>query len=374
LSNFGDSVTVPGNALSTSITGGAGDAAVVYAPAGTSVGSPAVVTGTINGGGGTNNTLGASAGVAVDFTAATILNIQNVSLGAGSTGTFTAAQIDYGYLGGSGFPAHTSSVETLTGTGLGANGATFIVKDPGSAWYYDFSNIIFENWGNGDILDITGSSTYANLYNMGMNMASYVYIHGAGGTLEFIPDSDHPDALANVSDIDTLIFGDFEGSVEMDPLPVALPHDDTLTIDTTSMTAMIGGSLTLDASALSAKLDYHAGAGNDHITGTGQNDSFSFGENLTSGDSITGGGGTDKLYFTPSATQTSALEHVQGISKIYFGDPGGTVVMDTLSAGLQSAGTLYLDTTGVTAPTSSITLNASALSATLDYTAGAGID
>ncbi len=341
LSNQGDSATVGHDAMGVSVTGGAGNDSVTYIASGS-------VTGTIDGGGG-DNTLAAGANTTIDFTAATILNIQNVSLGSGSTGTFTAAQIDYGYQGGDGYPAHSSSVSTLTGTGLSVNGATFIVKDPGSAWYYDFSHTTFANWGSADVLDITGSSTYSNLYNMGANMASYVHIHGAGGTLEFIPNSDVPHALDNVSDINTLIFGDFTGSVSLSALP-DLHHGSTLTIDTTSMTAQAGGTLTLDASNVTvAGLDYHAGAGADHITGTNQNDTFTFGTHLTSEDHIDGGAGFDTLTFTQSAqggAEVHDLDHVANIEKIILGAAATNLIAPE---GFVSDGhTLFVDGSALT--------------------------
>jgi len=369
LSNQGDSATVGHDAMGVSVTGGAGNDSVTYIASGS-------VTGTIDGGGG-DNTLAAGANTTIDFTAATILNIQNVSLGSGSTGTFTAAQIDYGYQGGDGYPAHSSSVSTLTGTGLSVNGATFIVKDPGSAWYYDFSHTTFANWGSADVLDITGSSTYSNLYNMGANMASYVHIHGAGGTLEFIPNSDVPHALDNVSDINTLIFGDFTGSVSLSALP-DLHHGSTLTIDTTSMTAQAGGTLTLDASNVTvAGLDYHAGAGADHITGTNQNDTFTFGTHLTSDDHIDGKCGDNTLNFAAdSSTQSNVLANVSNMQHVNIlgnGDStmSGGVHLDLPEGIVNNDGTLHLDAHLLGR---SLTLDATALAAKLDFTGGTESD
>ena len=66
-----------------------------------------------------------------------------------------------------------------------------------------------------------------------------------------------------------------------------------------------------------------------NVTGTGQDDTFAFGEHLTSADTIDGGAGFDTLTFKQSAqggAEVHDLDHVANIEKIILGDAATNLI------------------------------------------------
>jgi len=367
LSNFGDTVSVPVAAMSVSITGGAGDDTMIYsAPSG---GTPTMVTGSIDGGDGENNSIVLAGNI--DFTSSpSITNIQTVSLGAGTTAAFNANQID----GDARMPGH-ALVEHIYGNAESGTTETINVHPyiaPGYGyWHYDFSGIQFLDWNLGeDILNITGSNQ-DDWFIMGENMNSSVHIDAKGGTVEFMPNSDDPTPLENVVNAGAVVLDDPTTNVSL-TLPTDLASCSTLGFDASALTH----GLTLDASALAAGIDFTAGSGSDAITGTEQDDTFRFGQNLN-GDTITGGGGTDTLHYTDNSEIGNQLANVSNVANIIFDNTDSNVFEQVDAALFPSAG-LHVDATALDA-SHTLTFDASGVAdqylyLNLDITGGDGAD
>jgi|GEM_PF-6245875 len=202
--------------------------------------------------------------------------------------------------------------------------------------------------GNDNIL---GGSGNDHVY-MGSDLNVTDSIDGGDGmnTLHFTPDSANASALANVSNFSTIIFGDPTGDVTLNALTTGLiGTGDTLYLDTQAVTA--GHSLTIDASSVTAhNIDYTAGDGLDHITGTSLDDNFHFGTHLSNADSVDGKAGDDTLYFTQNqgGDHTDDLSGVSGVEHIILGDAVTELSLDTDTVGdlLAHLDSPYLDIDG----------------------------
>jgi Ca2+-binding RTX toxin-like protein len=268
----------------------------------------------------------------------------------------TSAGGDFGYNSTATAQTHVYTTEALYNASAGSTAACWYLDDLNHQLMYDTdghggggaAEVIAYNVGSlaatdiimvdaNHILDgggVSGGDTYTgttgadsftgtagdDFFNMGVYLTSADTINGGGGsdTLSFMPNAANPDALAGVTSMEHVVLANPSIAVSLTPISAIVSSSDTLDFDAHLLTR----SLTLDASAISGRLDFNAGTGNDHITGSAQDDIFRFCTNLTGNDIIIGGAGSDTLKISDINQNPTNLNGVSEVETIELSGSG----------------------------------------------------
>ena len=228
----------------------------------------------------------------------------------------------------------------------------------------------FVGAGHLDLVGNTGNDLFVLNNAYLSSFASGSQVHGGGGadTLRAIVNqATITDAeFAGISDVETLLLGDFTNSVAIGANMIASAAGATFKLDDTA--AKAGHGLTVDATALTSSeaVTLLGGAGNDMFEFTSAG--------FSSSKAISGGGGTDTIVLTTTASVAvtdSDFADVTGVKTLKIaGDSGTNSVMLGTFADTDAAsvgGMLTIDDSAGTAP---LSLNAQEMSHDLTVIAG----
>jgi Ca2+-binding RTX toxin-like protein len=344
------------------IIGGAGDDTV-------SMGAHLTSDDKINGGAGTDTVnLSGNYGAGVAFTAATLVNVENLNLGAGfnyrlitKDATVASGQtltVDGSALG---------SANALTFNGSAETDGTFVLK--GGAG----SDSLTGGAGNDSFTTAAGNDVVKggggdDTIVVGANLTAADQINGGAGT----------DTVTLAGDYSAGVT--FTGNTISNIENLTLGAGFSYKFTTNDATVATGQTLTVDASALASgnTLNFNGAAetkGNFIVTGGAGDDTVALGAGLTSADQINGGAGNDTVSLAGdySAGVTFAANTLVNVETLKLG-AGFNYKLTTNNATVASGQTLTVDASALAAANALNFNGAAETNGTFNITGGAGND
>ncbi len=328
----GNTLTFDGSAETNgifSVTGGAGNDLLM-------LGAGLKASSVINGGAGNDTVvLDGNYSAGVSFTATTMTNIETMRFVAGHSYNIQMADANVA----------SNATFTVDGSALGASDVlTFSTLDTNSKFAITAgagNDMLFGGFGN-DTFDLTlgGNDTVQgsngnDTFNMGATLTNSDKIDGGAGTDTLILNGDYSTGLAfgatTYTNIETMILtGGHSYNFTLNNAAVA--NNAPMTIDASGLGA--GDSLILNASAeTDGDLTIHGGAGNDVITGGG-NDVIDISQG---GNDVVHGDGSDSIDVGGALDNSDSIDG--GVAM--FGSNDRVVFAGDYSAGLNlAAGTV----------------------------------
>ena len=299
----------------------------------------------------------------VTFGASTISSVEKIVLAGGHTYGLTTDD------------ANIASGATLTvdASALGSGDQLFF----GGANEADGHFAFISGAGADDLEGGAQSDTFD------LTLADGAFVYGNGGNDTFtVTTRAHllDDSINGGSGTDTLILdGDFSTQTAMTGSNLTSIDALTLLGGTNSYNLTFAGgittALTVDASA-AASLTFDASGATTTtftITGSGGDDSISFGANFTAADTIDGGAGNDTLTLDGATTVTMAASTITNIETIAF-DAGFNYSLTENDGNVASGQTLTVDASALGA-SDVLTFNGAAeTDGSFDFIGGAGAD
>jgi Ca2+-binding RTX toxin-like protein len=344
------------------IIGGAGDDAVA-------MGAHLTSDDKINGGAGTDTVnLSGNYGAGVAFTANTLVNVENLNLGAGFnyrliTKDATVASGQTLTVDGSALGA----ANALTFNGSAETDGSFVLKGGAgsdSLTGGDGNDTITISTGNDVVNGRAGDDTIV----VGANLTAADQINGGGGNDTVTLAGDYSAGVT--------FTGNTIASVENLILAAGFSYKFT----TNDATLSAGQSMTVDASALAASntLNFNGAAETNGIfiiKGGAGGDTVAMGANLTSADQVDGGAGSDTVTLAGdySAGVTFAANTLVNVETLKL-TAGNNYKLTTNDATVASGQTMTVDASALGAANSLNFNGAAETNGTFNITGGAGND
>lgn len=194
-----------------------------------------------------------------------------------------------------------------------------------------------DDGGNDEAFGGNGNDTF----NFNTQYTDVDVVNGGSGNdaLSFTSDGTTNYAMTGVTGIETITLGDAATTMTLTGTFGLV--EGLLSIDASALTA--GSNFALDASGFTDAVAVTAGLGQDALTGSAGNDSFTFGENrLTANDTVNAGGGTqDTLTIIGTNSDISGISNFEQIS--IQNANGGTYDLDLLDWQTDDAASLTVD-------------------------------